>query len=329
MKIIAMLCGACLLGMNYGASAQTGSAGSAQDYPNRPARWIMPFAAGGPSDFVARLVGGRLSEVFGQPIVVDNRAGASGMIGSQLAARAAPDGYTLLVGSGTSLGSAPALTQKPPYDPMTDFAPITLLVINPQILLVHNSLPVKSVKDLIELAKSRPGQLNYGSGGIGATPHLSAELLKSMAGIDLVHVAYKGSAPALTDLLGGQLHLAFNSMQPSVMTLVKNGRLKGLAVTSARRSPAAPDIPTVGETLPGYENIAWFGLFAPAKTPHEIVVKLNANVVNILREPETAQRLASQGAQPAPGTPAELAKFMRLETERLKKLIAYAGMKPD
>jgi len=305
-------------------------AAHAQDvnYPSKPIRILVPYPPGGAVDIIARAIAPKLSASMRQPIVVDNRAGASGIVASENLVRSPPDGHTFIIVI-SSHAVNPSMYKKLPYDTLTDFAPITLLVINPQILLVHNSLPVKSVKDLIELAKSRPGQLNYGSGGIGATPHLSAELLKSMAGIDLVHVAYKGSAPALTDLLGGQLHLAFNSMQPSVMTLVKNGRLKGLAVTSARRSPAAPDIPTVGETLPGYENIAWFGLFAPAKTPHEIVMKLNANVVNVLREPETAQRLASQGAQPAPGTPAELAKFMRLETERLKKLIAYAGMKPD
>lgn len=329
MKIIAMLCGACLLGMNYGVSAQIRSTGSGKDYPSKPVRWIVPFTAAGPTDFVARLIGAKLTEALGQSVVIDNRDGASGMIGSQLAARSTPDGYTLLVGSDTSLMSAPALKIKAPYDPFKDFAPVTLLVINPQILLAHNTLPVNSVKELVELAKSRPGELTYGSGGVGAAPHLGVELLSSMTGINLVHVPYKGSGPALIDLLAGRLQLAFNTMQPSVMTLVKSGKLKGLAVSSAQRSPAAPDIPTVAETLPGFLNITWYGLFVPAQTPQDIIAKLNAHVVKILREPETAQRLASQGAEPAPGTPEELTKFMRLQYGRLQKVIAYAGLKPD
>lgn len=329
MRIVAILCGACLLGMCYGVSAQGRSTGSGKDYPSKPVRLIVPFSAAGPGDFVARLIGVKLTEALGQSVVIDNRDGASGMIGCQLAAKSAPDGYTLLVGSGSSLVSAPALKIKAPYDPFRDFAPVTLLVINPQILLVHNSVPANSVKELVEFAKSRPGQLNYGSGGVGAAPHLGAELLSSMAGINLVHVPYKGSGPALIDLLAGRLQLAFNTMQPSVLTLVTSGRLKGLAVSSAQRSPAAPDIPTVAETLPGYENISWYGLFVPAHTPQHIIAKLNAHVVKVLREPETAQRLASQGAEPAPGTPDELTKFMRLESGRLKKVIAYAGLKPD
>jgi len=321
MRVLAALAAVCWLMPAGGASAQ--------DYPNRPMRWIMPFAAGGPSDFVARVMAGRLSEALGQSIVVDNRDGASGMIGSQMVAGATPDGYTLLVGSGTSLGSAPAFKKNPPYDPLRDFAPIALFVINPQVLLVHGGLAVNSVKDLIDLAKARPGQLHYGSGGIGATPHLSAELLRSMTGIDLVHVPYKGSAPALTDLLAGRIQLAFNSMAPSVVALVRTGKVKGLAVTSTKRSQAAPDIPTMSETLPGYENTAWFGLFGPAKTPRAIVSMLNAHVVKVLHEPALHERLATQGAQPAPGTPEDLARFMREESARLKKLMAFAGLKPE
>jgi tripartite-type tricarboxylate transporter receptor subunit TctC len=329
MKSIAMLCGACLLGLNYGVSAQIRSISPGKDYPSKPVRLIATSSAGGPVDALARLVGAKLTEALGQTAIIDNRDGASGMIGCQLAARSAPDGYTLLVGSGSSLMSAPALKIKPPYDPFTDFSPVTLMVVNPQILLVPNTLPVNSVKELVEFAKSRPGQVSYGSGGVGAAPHLGAELLSAMAGITLVHVPYKGSAPALIDLLAGRLQFVFNTMQPSVITLVKSGRVKGLAVSSAQRSPAAPDIPTVAETYPGFENITWYGLFAPAKTPRDIIAKLNANVVKILREPETAQRLASQGAEPAPGTPEELRKFMRLESGRLKKIIAYAGLKSD
>ncbi len=326
MKRIIAMSGAALSVLSAVAGAQPRAP---TDYPNRPVRWIIPFAAGGPTDFVARLLGAKMNDAMGQPIVIDNRDGASGMLGSAIAAKAQPDGYTLLVGSGTSLTSAPALKKTVPYDPFNDFMPICLMVINPQILLSHPTLQIGTVKDLINLAKARPGQLNYGSGGVGATPHLSAELLRSMTGIQIVHVPFKGSGPALTELIAGRLHFTFNSMQSSVMGFIRDGRLKGIAVTSARRSPAAPDIPTVAETLPGYENISWYGLFAPAKTSPAIINQINAQLVKILNDPETAKRLSSQGADPAPGTPAELARYMVVESERLKKLIAFAGIEPD
>ncbi|MBI4191821.1 MAG: tripartite tricarboxylate transporter substrate binding protein [Betaproteobacteria bacterium] len=328
MKISAMLCGACLAAVSYCASAQIRSPGSEQDYPSKPMRLVVGFAAGGPTDFLARTIGAKLGEALGQQVIIDNRAGASGMISVEFVARSAPDGYTLLLGSGTALTIAPLLRSKVPYDPVRDLAPISLLAINPQILVVHNSVPVNSVKDLIALAKSRPGQLNFASGGEGSTPHLGMELLKSLAGVDMLHVPYKGMGPAMIDLLGGQLHLMFNSMQPSVLSLVKSGRLKALAVSSAQRSPAAPDIPTVAETIPGFENSAWFALYVPAQTPQGIIAKLNTQVVKVLTQPEMAQRLAGEGAVPAPGTPESLAKFMSVETERLKKIIKFAGLKP-
>ncbi|MBI4192473.1 MAG: tripartite tricarboxylate transporter substrate binding protein [Betaproteobacteria bacterium] len=328
MKISAMLCGACLVAVSNCASAQIRSTGSGQDYPSKPIRVIVGFSAGGPTDLVARLIGAKLTEAWGQQIVVDNRAGASSMIGTELVARSVPDGYTLLVGTGTALTIAPLLRSKVPYDPVKDFAPVSLLVINPQILVVNNTVPVNSVKDLIALAKSKPGQLNYASGGEGSTPHLGMELLKSLAGIDIAHVPYKGTSLYLIDLIAGQVQMMFNSM-PTVLPLVKSGKLKGLAVSSAQRSPAAPDLPTVAEAgVPNFETVGWYGMLAPARTPQGIVAKLNAQVVKILTQPEMAQRLAGEGADPAPGPPESLAKFMRVETERLKKLIKFAGLKP-
>lgn len=297
-------------------------------YPLKPVRWIVPFAAGGPTDVVARLVAARLAEVWGQPMVIDNRAGASGMIGSELVARAAPDGYTLLVGSGTSLTSAPALRLKVPYDAARDFVPVSLMVVNPQVLVAHPAVPVKSIKDLIDVAKARPGQLNYASGGEGATPHLSMELLRAMTGINVVHVPYKGSGPALIDLLAGQVQLAFNSMQPSVLAMVRSGKLTALGVSTLKRSPAAPDIPAIAETVPGFENNAWYGVFFPARTPGRIVARMNAEIVRSLSDPEISQRLRAEGAEPAPGTPEALRQFMTAEAERLRRVIQFAGIKP-
>ncbi len=300
---------------------------SAQTYPNRPIRWIVTYPPGGPTDVVARAIGARLTEAWGQQIVIDNRAGAGGVIGTDLAAKAVPDGYTLLFGTSAGLTINPALSNKLPYDAVKDFSPVSLLVLNPQILVLNNAIPANTVKELIAYAKARPGQLNYASVGQGSPNHLGMELLKALAGIDLVHVPYKGTGPAITDLLGGQVQLMFNSM-PSVLPLVKSGKLKGLAVGSAQRSPAIPDIPTVAEAgVPGFENVTWYGMFAPAKTPHDIIVKLNQQVVKILAEPEIAQRLASQGAEPRSSTPEELVKFMRMESARWKKVIQAAGIK--
>ena len=287
----------------------------------------MTYPPGGPTDFVARAIGAKLTEAWGQQVVIDNRAGAAGIIGTDLAAKAVPDGYTLLFGTSAGLTINPALVSKLPYDPVRDFAPVSLLVINPQILVVNNSVPVSSVKELIAYAKSRPGQLNYASVGQGSPNHLGMELLKALAGIDMVHVPYKGTGPAVTDLLGGQVQLMFNSM-PLVLPLVKGGKLKGLAVGSAQRSPAVPDLPTVAEAgVPGFENVTWYGMFAPAKTHKDVVAKLNAQVVKILADPEMAQRMASQGAEPRSTTPEELARFMRVESERWKKVIKTANIK--
>lgn len=305
------------------------SAVPAQTYPIRPIRWVVTYPPGGPTDVVARAIGAKLTEAWGQQIVIDNRAGAGGVIGTDIAAKAVPDGYTLLFGTSAGLTINPALNSKLPYDAVKDFAPVSLLVLNPQILVVHPAVPVNSVKELVALAKARPGQLNYASVGLGSPNHMGMELLKALTGIDIVHVPYKGTGPAITDLLGGQVQVMFNSM-PSVIPLVASGKLKGLAVGSVQRSPAVPDIPTVAEAgVPGFENVTWYGMFAPAKTPHDIIVKLNKQVVQILASPEMAQRLASQGAEPRSSTPEELTKFMRVESERWKKVIKTAGIKVE
>ncbi len=301
----------------------------AQQYPNRPIRWIVTYPPGGPTDVVARAVGAKLTEAWGQQIVIDNRAGAGGVIGTDLAAKSVADGYTLLFGTSAGLTINPALSSKLPYDAVNDFAPVSLLVLNPQLLVVTSSVPVNTVKELIALAKSRPGQLNYASVGQGSPNHMGMELFKALTATDIVHVPYKGTGPAITDLIGGQVQLMFNSM-PSVLPLVASGKLKGLAVGSAQRSRAVPDIPTVSEAgVPGFENVTWYGMFAPAKTPHDIIVRLNKQVVQILADPEMTRRLASQGAEPRSSTPDELSKFMRIESERWRKVIKVAGIKVE
>lgn len=297
----------------------------AQTYPSKPVRLIVPYPPGGPTDFVGRAIGQKLTEAWGQTIVVENRAGAASAVGTEVAARSPADGYTLLLGTSAGFSINPALGGKLPYDPERDFAPISLLVINPQILVVHPSLPVRSVKELIALARARPGQLNYASVGNASPQHLGMEMLMSMTGIDMLHVPYKGTAPAVTDILAGNVSLMFNSM-PSVLPQVHAGRLRGIAVGSATRSPAAPDIPTVAEAgVPGFEYVTWYGLFAPAGTPRETVGRLNAQIVRILSDPDIAKRFSTQGAEPASSTPEQLAQYRRGEFERWKKLIA--GMK--
>ncbi len=302
---------------------------AAQTYPAKALRIVVHFPAGGPTDLVARMVAQKLTEAWGQQVVVDNRPGAGGIVGVESVVRAAPDGYTLLFATGGSMSITPALGTKLPYNVFTDLAPISLLVINPQILVLHPSLPANSVRELIKLAKAQPGQINYASVGPGSPNHLGMEMLKSMTGIDMVHIPYKGTAPAVTDLLGGQVSLMFNSM-PSVLQYVKAGRLKGIAVGSAARSPAAPDVPTVAEAgVPGFQYVTWYGLFAPAATPREIIAKLNAEIVRALQDREVARRLLAEGAEPAPGTPDALAKYMRVEYEQWRKTIASAKLKVE
>ncbi|MEO8441377.1 MAG: tripartite tricarboxylate transporter substrate binding protein [Betaproteobacteria bacterium] len=302
---------------------------AAQTYPSKPVRMVIHFPPGGPTDFVGRAIAQKLTEAWGQQIVVDNRPSAGGIVGVESVVRSAPDGYTLLFATGGSMSIAPAMGIKLPYDVFKDLAPVSLIVVNPQILVLHPSLPANSLKELIALAKSKPGQINYASVGPGSPNHLGMEMLKHMAGIDLVHIPYKGTAPALTDVLAGHVSLMFNSM-PSVLPHVNAGRLRAIAVGSAKRSPAAPNIPTVAEAgVPGFEYVTWYGLFVPAGTPKPIIAKLNSEIVNILNNPDMVQRLASQGAEPQSTTPEGLAKYMREEYDRWRKVIQLIGFKPE
>jgi len=298
-------------------------------YPNRPIRLIVPFPAGGGTDIVARTVGAKLTDAWGQQIIIDNRGGAGGTIATDTAAKAAPDGYTLLFGTPGGLVINPLLNSKLPYDPVRDFAPITLLALNPQLLAVHPTVPANTVKELIALAKARPGKLNYASVGEGSPNHLAMELFKSMTATEMVHVAYKGAAPAVTELLGGQVQLMFNPMPP-LLPHVKSGKLRALAVGSTQRSSAVPDVPTVAEAgVPGYEYVTWYALFAPAKTPPDVIRVINTSVAGVLGNAEIAQRLSSQGAEPRASTPGQLATLMQDDYKRLGKVIRSAGIKGD
>jgi tripartite-type tricarboxylate transporter receptor subunit TctC len=300
-----------------------------QVYPTRPIHLVVPSSAGaGVTDIMARLVGRHLSTRIGQQIVIDNRPGASGILGSQVVSRAAPDGYTLLIAN-VSLVVNPFLYPKMPYDPLTDFMPVTMVNSAPLLLVVHPSIAAKSVTDLITYAKSRPGQLNYGSGGLGSTPYLAAELFKSLSGIDVVHVPYKGGAPALSDLVGGQLSFMIENM-PGTMPYVMAGTLRAIAITSAQRSPLAPELPTMIEAgVPDYEMSGWNGIFAVKGTPREIVETLHSEVAKLLRAPEVRRELAALGAEPVGDTPDEFGAFLKADMARWGKIIQEKGIRSD
>jgi tripartite-type tricarboxylate transporter receptor subunit TctC len=298
----------------------------AQTYPSRPIRYIVPQAPGGSSDTLARVLTQRVAEALGQQIVIDNRPGATGIIGTEVAARANPDGYTLLQVA-TSYATNPAMQAKLPYDTLRDFAAISLLSQQPNVFLVHPSLPVRNVKELIAYAKSKPGQLNYASSGTGGSQHLAGELLKSMAGVDMTHVPYKGSPPALVDVIAGRVPLMSSTMPPA-LPHIKSGKVRAIAVTSARRSPALPEVPTVAESgLPGYEAIAWQGLVAPAGTPKPVVSRLNAEFVKALKQPDVIAKLNEQGFETVASTPEWFAQYTRTEIAKWSKVIKAAGIK--
>ena len=300
-----------------------------QAYPTKPIRMICPFPPGGTTDVVARLVAQKLTEAWGQQVVVDNRPGAGGIIGTEIVAKAAPDGYTVLLGSITTHAVNPALYKKLSFDPVKDFAPVSLVVSSPQLLAVHPSVAAKSVKELIALAKAKPGQLNYASAGTGTSPHLTFELFKSMAGIDVVHVPYKGTGPAITDLIGGQVQMMITGVV-ALMPHVKSGKLRGLGVTSAKRVAALPDLPTIVESgIPGFDVSSWFGVFLPGGTPKPIIAKMNAEIRKILEVPEVRQRLIGQGADPASNTPEEFAAYVNAEMARWGKVVRDTGAKAD
>ncbi|MGZ5092410.1 MAG: tripartite tricarboxylate transporter substrate binding protein [Burkholderiales bacterium] len=301
---------------------------SAQSYPDHPVRVVVPFPASGGTDILARLLLQRMSERLGANFVIDNRAGAGGTIGTEIVAKATPDGYTILVAS-SSHTINPSVYKKIGYDPARDFAPVTLIASGPGLLVVHPSVPAKNVKELIALAKSRPGQLIYASAGNGTPPHLAAELFKSMAGVDLVHIPYKGNVPAFVDLLSGAVSLSFPTIT-SGLPQVRSGKLRALGVTSKERSTVVPDVPTIAESgLPGYEATTWYGMLAPAKTRTLIITKLHDQMIEVLKLPDIREKLLAQGLEPVGNRPDQFAAIISMELVKWSKVVAAAGVKAE
>ena len=318
-----------LAGLALAASVAAPLDASAQAYPGKPITIVVPFAAGGTTDILARVVGQALTKELGQPVIVDNRAGAGGNIGGALAAKAAPDGYTLFMGTVGTHAINQSLYKKMPFDPIKDFAPLTRVAMVPNLLVAHPSKPYKNVKELIAYAKANPGKVNFGSSGSGSSIHLSGELFNAMAKVEMVHVPYKGSAPAVSDLIGGQIDIMFDNM-PSAIQHVRAGKLRPLAVTTAKRSPELPDVPTIAEAgVPGYEATSWFGMFAPAGTPAPVIAKLNGALVKVLADPEVKKKLAEQGAEPYAEKPEQFAEFIRKETAKWSKVVKDSGASAD
>jgi tripartite-type tricarboxylate transporter receptor subunit TctC len=298
----------------------------AQNYPSKPVRLIVPFAAGGSTDVIARILAPKLSEVWGQQVLVDNRPGGNTVIGTDIVAKSPPDGHVLLV-TPAPFTVVPSVLTKLPYDPAKDFEPITLINTTPMGLVVHPGVPAKNLKELIALAKARPGQMNFGSSGSGGVPHLSGELLNTMAGLKIIHVPYKGNAPALADLVGGHVDMAFNGLT-SVMSFIKSGRLRVLGVTSLTRTAALPDVPTFDEQgLKGFQAVAWNGLTAPARTPKEAIVRIQEASARIIKSPELAEQLKRDGSDPVGSTTAEFTAHLRDEVVKWKKVLDRAGIK--
>jgi tripartite-type tricarboxylate transporter receptor subunit TctC len=311
-----------------GALAWLPNAG-AQEYPTKPIRLVITYPPGGNTDLVGRALALKLGEFMGQQVVVDNRGGAGGVLGSMITAQSAPDGYTIMLGTSAGMVINPLLSRKLTYDPVRDFAPVSMVVIVPQLLVINPQLPVKNVRELIAFAKAKPGYLNAGSSGVGTPNHFGTELLKWLAGVDIVHVPYKGGAPALTDLLGGQIQMAFSSV-PAVLPHIKAGRLVALGVGSAKRSPALPNIPTIAEAgVPGYEYTTWYGVFAPAKTPRTLIARLNAEIVKAMETPDIKDRFTALGGDPDPGTPEELRAYMANESAKWAKIIKAANIRVE
>jgi tripartite-type tricarboxylate transporter receptor subunit TctC len=305
------------------------AAAPAQTYPAKPIRLVVPFPAGGSLDVVARAIGQKLTEAWGQPVVIDNRPGAGGNIGADLVAKSPADGYTILEGALSTHAVNVSLYGKLPYDPVRDFEPITLVAVTPNVLVLNPSVPANSVKELIAYAKANPGKLSFGSGSNGSAGHLAGELFKIEAGVDMVHVPYKGAAPAMQDLLAGRTQLMFDNLA-NAMQQVRAGKLKALAVTTAHRSALVPDLPTLAEAgLPGFDISTWWGFLAPAGTPKEIVAKWNAEVIRILNTPEMKAFFAQQGAEPSPTSPEEFAALIRREIPKYAKIVKASGAKVD
>lgn len=318
-KLLTVALCACL---SFAAAAQ------ADNYPSRSIRIVVPFPPGGATDAAARLVATRMSEKWGQPVVIDNRAGAGGNVGSDIVAKSAPDGYTLVMGVTGSHAINISLYSKMPYDPVADFVAISQVAVVPNVVVVHPSVPARTLAELVALAKREPGKLNYASLGNGTAAHLGMELLKSAAGIDITHVPYKGSAPAVTDLLAGQVQVMVDGL-PSALQHVKAGKLRAIALTSLHRAPALPDLPTIAETYPGFYADAWSGLFAPKGTPAAIVNQLSTEVQRILRLPDVREKLAALGAEPVGSTQTEFAAHVKREIDKWAQVVKTSGAKVD
>jgi len=305
------------------------AAAFAQAFPTKPITIVVPFAAGGTTDILARLMGQYLSTELGQPVVVDNRAGAGGNIGGQYAAKAPADGYTLFMGTVGTHAINAALYKKMPFDHIKDFAPLSRVAMVPNLLVANPAQPFKTVPEMIAYAKANPGKINFGSPGNGSSPHLSGELFKSMAKVDITHIPYKGSAPAVTDLLGNQISIMFDNL-PSVIPHVRSGKLRAIAITTAKRSPELPNVPTIAEAgVPGYEAMSWFGMFAPAATPAPVLAKISAALTKVLANPDVKKKIADQGGEPANDTPAQFATFIQAETSKWAKVVKESGASLD
>jgi len=301
---------------------------TAQTFPSKPVRLVAPFTAGGPVDITARILAQKLTEAWGQQVVVDNRTGASGMIGAELVAKSPPDGYTLLVNSSIHV-IVPSLFSKMGYDPLRDFAPVTVVSSSPLLLVVTPTLPVKNIKEFVALAKARPGELSFASSGSGSSTHLTAELFKTVTGTKMVHVPYKGQSQALTDVISGQVPFMFNSLPP-VLEFVKGKRLRALGITAAKRFNALPDVPTFAES--GYQDLvtgSWYAVWVPAKTPEALVTKLNADIVKIINQPDVRNRILELGGEPVGNTPAEFDAFQKAEAARWAKVVKESGAKAE
>ena len=309
------------------ASVPYAIAGTASDYPTKPIRIIATTTPGSGPDIIARRLGQKLTQAWGQPVVVEPRPGASGMIGAEIAARASPDGYTFMIAT-SQHAIVNAMYEKRNYDLIRDFAPVSLMASTPFLLVANAALTANSIKELVALAKSKPGALKYGSGGSGSPPHLSMEILKSMTSMDILHVPYKGVTPALNDTVAGHVQMTF-SVIPACIALVKAGKVKTLGITTARRSALVPDVPAIAESVPGYEFIGWYSMVAPAKTPAPIIAKANGEIVNALRAADFQERLAALGAEPLGTTARELDRFMREQVEKMGKAVKDSGARPD